>query len=492
MLKKSRSNNKNKFFIKTRNAAMAVRGTEFQTVYNPEGNLTSLLTYKGEVAMVKMNDQENKDYEVKRDERNNVKVKQKPRKETDLKRIFKKKKSVVVKQGQFSGTVNKLDTVSLPVKINPVQLNLLYKNDGLEEKTSKRKAQIDPSDQRLAIKSFKQDAPLEGIVDKKKKIYAPKAGGFLDMSTGLYVAPSNVSKLNKKLGVYVDKDSGDINADSGEYIPPAGLKLDSEKGFVPDIKSRLKLDKKQLMAKAATLNKNSAQDVVVGEKEKVVEIKSYTPRDIFTRESLSFSFGFLEEKLFVSKDTRDSDNTFRTKESVGFGLLWTQKSFKELPLLSPFYGFSIRKIDYTHTSRRGYTQNETSLVTLKFGTKYSLNNRTNLIGIMSLDQNLFLAHTSANSGNVSSLEVVTIPKVFFGIETDLLKSNRFFLNAKFLLGMNLGKTKNDFKVDPALLFDKSIGLGYWWSKSFNTKLSGFHNTTTQKVNSDYWLIKNVV
>ncbi|MCR9204447.1 MAG: FecR domain-containing protein, partial [Halobacteriovoraceae bacterium] len=47
---------KKKFYVRTRNAALGVRGTEFETIYNSDSNLTSLLTYKGEVAMVKTKD----------------------------------------------------------------------------------------------------------------------------------------------------------------------------------------------------------------------------------------------------------------------------------------------------------------------------------------------------------------------------------------------------------------------------------------------------
>lgn len=45
---------KEKFYVKTRTAAMGVRGTEFQSIYNPENKITNLLTFSGEVAMVKL------------------------------------------------------------------------------------------------------------------------------------------------------------------------------------------------------------------------------------------------------------------------------------------------------------------------------------------------------------------------------------------------------------------------------------------------------
>jgi hypothetical protein len=54
MRSKVESREKKKFYIRTRNAALGVRGTEFETVYNPDNKITSLVTYKGEVAMAKV------------------------------------------------------------------------------------------------------------------------------------------------------------------------------------------------------------------------------------------------------------------------------------------------------------------------------------------------------------------------------------------------------------------------------------------------------
>ena len=49
----------NKFFIRTRTAALGVRGTDFQTIYNPDIKMTSLLTYRGELAMAKFDEKTN-------------------------------------------------------------------------------------------------------------------------------------------------------------------------------------------------------------------------------------------------------------------------------------------------------------------------------------------------------------------------------------------------------------------------------------------------
>lgn len=480
-----------KFIIQTRNAAMGVRGTEFQTIYNPDGNLTSLLTYKGEVAMVKLDDSESENLDIERDSRTKkVKLKKaKKRKFTknNIKKVFKKKKAVVVKQGQFSGTVNKLETVSLPVKINPVQLNILYKNKDFKESKAKKKAKIDPAKEKLAIKPVEQDAPLEGVIDKDKKVFAPKAGGFLDLKTGLYIPPSNESKLNKKLGVYVDKKTGGVNAASGEYIPPKGLKLDTEKGFVPDLKSAPKVDKKVLLAKAKSLNETTATDVVVGDgNKKRVAVKSFSPRDLYTRESIQFSLASIDEELKVKKDTRDISQTYRTNEGKRLSIVWNQKSFDEFKNIQPFVGIAFSSVDYTAETRGSRAQAEDSLHNFEFGLNYSYSRRLSFVLKTQLEQSLILAHSSANNVQTSAFESVMIPKFSLGLNSDLIKSRKAYLNGEALLGFNLTKTENEFTVDKGLHLDLSIGAGYWWSKSFRTELRVYSKNESYDVNSLYF------
>ncbi|MCP4913000.1 MAG: FecR domain-containing protein [Oligoflexia bacterium] len=480
-----------KFIIQTRNAAMGVRGTEFQTIYNPDGNLTSLLTYKGEVAMVKLDDTDEDALDVERDSRTKkVKLKKaSPKKDIrpDVKKVFKKKKAVVVKQGQFSGTVNKLETVSLPVKINPVQLNILYKNEDFKEVKTQKKAKVDPVKEKLAIKPVEQEAPLEGVIDKDKKVFAPKAGGFLDLKTGLYIPPSNESKLNKKLGVYVDNKTGGVNAASGEYIPPKGLKLDTEKGFVPDLKSAPKVDKKVLIAQARSLNENTATDVVVGDGNKKRKIvKSFFPRDLYTRESIVFSIAHLDEELKVGEISRDVSRTYRTDEGKSISIRWNQKSFSEFKNLRPYFGLTISKVDYSSVTRENRSQPEDTLHNFEFGFDYSFSKRLSFLFRTQLEQTLILNHSLTNNVQTSSFDVVTIPRFNIGVNSDLVKSEKAYLNGEALFGINFTKTKNDFTVDRALNLELSLGVGYWWSKSFRTELRAYTKHEKYNVNSQYF------
>lgn len=56
-LEESQNSEESKLFIKTRNAAMGIRGTDFLVDHNPQQNATNLITFRGEVAMVNIDSQ---------------------------------------------------------------------------------------------------------------------------------------------------------------------------------------------------------------------------------------------------------------------------------------------------------------------------------------------------------------------------------------------------------------------------------------------------
>ncbi len=210
--------------IKTKTASLGVRGTDFQVIYNKTNNATSLLTYEGEVQMAKNERLKSRpSFKTKKD--SDILLEQQKK----MEKVLQSKKSVIVRQGQFSGVTPKLKKTSLPVKISPKQFTVLYKNDELKEASDLKEIRPDK-----LLAQADQNAPLEGVNDIKTGNYAPRSGGFLDLETGLYVAPGKKSQLNKDLGVYEDKNIGNLSLKTGEYIPPKGLKLDAQKGFVPD------------------------------------------------------------------------------------------------------------------------------------------------------------------------------------------------------------------------------------------------------------------
>lgn len=234
---------KSKFYIRTRSAAMAVRGTDFQVIYNEQNDVTNLLTFEGEVLFVKSTEREfaeNIDYE---------------RLEKQVTQI----NSVPVRQGQFSIALRGKNRVSVPTRINPIQLDALDKNKNMKlgsrrprklsdtkmqdnaailpGLTSREVSQADSNIEKELKGSlsdklkeellkgkenvrFVEDNP-EGYSNKETGEFAPSAGGFVDLNTGHYIAPPEDSRYDEVTKMYIPpKNFGTIDLDTGEYIPP--------------------------------------------------------------------------------------------------------------------------------------------------------------------------------------------------------------------------------------------------------------------------------
>ncbi len=226
---------KDKLLIKTPKAAMGIRGTDFQVIYNPINSATSLLTFEGSVAMAKLEGA------------------------TTPAVALRQANVVFVGPGQFSGLTPTVGIVSQPVKISPAQLESMKKNDSFQGQDDARKGKVasmgspippgvDAKNFASAEKAFgaadaapavaPKGAPVEGVFNIAAGVYAPRAGGFLDMKTGLYVAPPAGSSFDANTGVFVPpKAAGGFDAASGSYVPPKGLDLDPVKGFVADVKA---------------------------------------------------------------------------------------------------------------------------------------------------------------------------------------------------------------------------------------------------------------
>lgn len=207
---------KEKLFIKTRTAALGVRGTDFQTIYNPENKITSLITFDGKVAMAKA--------------------------ETPIEKISTNdlKEATLVEKGRFSTVSENLQHVTEPVKISPVQYTGLKINKEMTEDKkvdTKEFEQVHKETiaiyQEISKEETKQGKTAARKFDVDDQTYRPTAGGVVDLNTGIYVPPTMEEKnFNKKLNIYEIKDEKGTVSSNGTYVPPAGVVLDAKKGFV--------------------------------------------------------------------------------------------------------------------------------------------------------------------------------------------------------------------------------------------------------------------
>ncbi len=236
---------KDKLLIKTKTAAMGIRGTDFNVSFNLLNQVTALITFEGSVAMVKADPNEPPFVALAR--------------AGDALQM--------VGAGQFSGAQPDRDQATIPVKISPAQLESLKANEnfaGLGEKSQdKPNAMASPVPPGVDPKSFssgsekglqsslgalagsdgpgpvaggaQEGPPPEGFFNKQTGEYAPRAGGFIDLATGIYLPPPPGSSFDPNTGVFVPpKAAGEFNPATGMYVPPAGVELDPVKGFVAD------------------------------------------------------------------------------------------------------------------------------------------------------------------------------------------------------------------------------------------------------------------
>jgi len=317
---------KDKLYIKTKTAAMGVRGTEFQVLYNAENLKTSVITFSGEVKMAQTDHNERVSY-------------------NSLREVLNSDHAVSVRDGQFAGS-SEAGRVNLPIKINPAQLNSMKQNSdlaGTNAKTKQKQYQspipvgvsaknftgsssntVDKSlstslGSRVAkevmqqvVKEIKKSEakndsapPPEGFKDENTGAFAPAAGGYVDINTGIYISPPPGSVYDENTKTYTPPPNlGGFDQATGGYAPPEGLKLDAKGVFVMD-NSRLKQDLLQKavivpviieMSKAADLARNFERTL-------------YRPIEQggFTQENLD---KFTDDKVneMTSNDTENTTN----------------------------------------------------------------------------------------------------------------------------------------------------------------------------------------
>lgn len=126
LLSKEQEKKDNKLFINTKTAAMGVRGTDFQVTYSRQNEMTSLVTFESEVAMVKFDAaaaaREGRSVASGRDSVIDNVARQ-------MADALASKDAVVVGEGQFSAAGSRQDAASEPVRISPEQLESLRKNE---------------------------------------------------------------------------------------------------------------------------------------------------------------------------------------------------------------------------------------------------------------------------------------------------------------------------------------------------------------------------
>ncbi len=218
----AKTNSQEKFFVKTRSAAMGVRGTNFETMYNPENNITNLITFRGQVALVKTEEQN-----------------------LNIHNALTAKDTVLVNKGTFAAISDNLTNATAPVKLSPVQYTRLKLNPEMSEEIVIPKEEFNTELKKtineyteISKDEIKNNNLATHDYDAKNQILRPTAGGVVDLKTGIYIPPTSDQKsYNSELNIFELKSEKGTISESGNYIPPEGIILDAKKGFVANLEN---------------------------------------------------------------------------------------------------------------------------------------------------------------------------------------------------------------------------------------------------------------
>lgn len=233
---------KSKLYIKTKTAAMGIRGTDFQVNFNAENQNTSLITFEGKVAMANI-------------ERN---AREEHFDQSRLERVVSSERAVMVEHGQISAVnLNIAERAMTPTLLGKTQIEALKTNEtGVKESTENDKKQyrnpLPPgADSKIFSNIAQTQAPTSeptkkndpnGFFNSKSGEYKLPAGSIVDLKTVNIVPPPANAVYDPNSKTYVVPETfGKIDKTTGEYKAPDGLKLGTDGKFIlVDAKAYLK------------------------------------------------------------------------------------------------------------------------------------------------------------------------------------------------------------------------------------------------------------
>jgi hypothetical protein len=241
---------KSKLYVKTKTAAMGVRGTDFQVNFNPNNDNTALITFSGAVSMAQI-------------DMSSIRG---PIDQNRLESVVSSDRAVLVREGEFSGVTTTTRRATVPTRINPVQFETLRQNEtGIstpQEAGDERAQYRNPLPPGVDAKAFANDPretaaqqveglagpnaqaqvpeqsvvnrpPAEGFFNAATGEYAPPAGSVIDLATVNIIPPPPGSSFDPVSGTYtLPPELGAVNPATGGYEAPAGFRLGDDGRFV--------------------------------------------------------------------------------------------------------------------------------------------------------------------------------------------------------------------------------------------------------------------
>lgn len=225
---------KSKLFVKSKNAVMGVRGTDFMFSTNRKTGNTTTVLFEGAIVFNKL-----------------------PKGgAADLESVVNKGRKIL--PGQVSVALRNKPVPTVPAKLNSKQFAKLQNNismlDSDVKKAKRRKSPVPPgltgdivaNDPVNLKEEIKKIVKVEVAEIENKKIDMEVSKGFKDgldekpadgvmvhVETGAVIQPANDAVFDNNTGEWVSSTMGDINA-AGEYIPPEQINITSDGSFVTE------------------------------------------------------------------------------------------------------------------------------------------------------------------------------------------------------------------------------------------------------------------
>lgn len=475
----------NKMIIKTRSAVMGVRGTKFQTIYNPANKNTSLVTIEGKVAMVKRTETPPKVVEkvveapvestttdaateaaTKTVEK--VAVAKTPDEELlELdKALDEPTKAIEVTEGKYSGVGDNVAKPTEPVKIAPKQYDALAKSMN-STKTAQDVMQV---------------SETEALAEVAKD--APRPGGFIDFQTGIYVEPPKDSAVDTTTGTYKSEEIiGSVDEVTGDYVPPKGVELDAKKGFVikeEEMEKVASADKEKLQETIAKLNDDVKKQVVVNKMEDSTENKSawYKPKNHL----IGATFIPYSEYLSILNKETNSEAEFYSSSAKKVFITWGQNwSWSEN--ITTMISFGGNDLQWEKPSDAGLYTNGENGGYFSFGADYKWSEKL-VLNASLIDETVFYIVPNRFGGSSVNSFKTDMSRIDLSFDYFLYdwKMFRVNLNAGLKMYMNT-KMSDDYGSADADASGFYVGMNgiLEWSESLKLDVGGWIDRTTLDV-----------
>lgn len=458
---------------------VGVRGDDVLVMASKNSKLTSVLSFIGEARFVAVTSEAFKSEaildelsfsDIERDEDNRPLIEPKKHVFSSIDEkasyILASDQAVSVMDGQYSSIIPAWGVVSKPAAINPLQFKHLLLNRQLSFTTTKSELKIvDPNiynEKEIGVWPKIPSSGPEGRFDPKAKIFAPKSGGLVDLTSGLYSSPGTDAAFDNTGSIYLPGKLFHLDGQSGQLVAPTGLIPSDEHGYTAKLSASRSLEN----AVKESFNLGVLYGLKGPSGEKLSVIKSAPSRsELSNRQRLEFSLGLRTDSLEATRPS--TTQGFDSSSKSDFRLKWISESYKKWGALAEI-GYSSAEYD-----SHGAQMRSKGLFSLMFGATRLLTSRFSLLAGVKLDQRHFLDIQTINNAASAQIVRATMGNFFTGVDATLFEafSGRLKWSAAGMLNYSLSKDEELLSIDAGVGYTLRTGPWWWYKQKFSLGLT---------------------